>query len=263
MRRKGLRRTRLPESLEDVRSEIDRAVSRQKAGDAGDLWMHRDEIDRLVAALSDFQPEWTVSPCVHQLAILETRHGQAPFENTVSLPDVKHTYEQVLEMLNHIRAQRELPSVTMPLFLYPDDIAVALTPIDPVSPSAVLAELPERNLVKISDRRRRKVLRRQDWAETRRAVLDRDDWQCRKCGQPRDLELYRVDESLADHDIEAYVTLCRACQPPETREVLFRGRRLEPADVVRIRSQLALQFQGGRLERIGFVLGDEYTVLKI
>jgi hypothetical protein len=262
MRRKGLRRRRLPEDLDDVRSEVARVVSRQKDRSAGDLSLHRDEIDGLVASISEFQQEWTGPPCVHQLAVLETRHGKVPFETTTVLPDIEHTYELMLEMLGHIREDKGLAPVKMPLFLYPEDIAVALEPREPVQPSAVLAELPEKELQRVREGRRRRLLRRKDWTETRHAVLDRDDWECRKCGRRKDLELYRVDESPDDHDIDAYITLCRACLPPESRAVVFRGHRVEPADVIRIRSQLALQFQAGSIERVGFVLGDEYVVLK-
>jgi hypothetical protein len=241
---------------------VDRIVSRQKADGARDLLLRRQEIDQLVASISEFQQEWTGPPCVHQLAMLETRFGKVPFEATVVLPDIKHTYALMFEMLGHMREQKGLAPVKMPLFLYPDDIALALQPTEPVPPSAVLAELPEKELQRIRKGRRRRVLRRKDWAETRHAVLDRDDWECRKCGRAKDLELYRVDDSPDDHDIDAYITLCRACLPPAVREVVVRGHRLEPSDVTRIRSQLALQFQAGSLERVGFVLGDEYTVLK-
>lgn len=262
MRRKGLKRRRVPESVEDVAGEVYRVLGRQKPGGRDDLSPYRDEIDELVAGISEFRPAWTETPSVHRVAIVETRYGTTPFEDTVELPDVEHEYPVMLEMLGHIRQQRGLPPVTMPLFLHPDEIELALAPSEPVSPMAVLAGLPETPLQPLSDRRRRRVLRRRDWSETRQAVLDRDDWKCRKCGSLKDLQLYRVDEALDEHDPDAYVTLCRACVPPEPRDVLFRGHRLTPDDVVRIRSQLAVAFQRGSVQRVGFVLGSDYTIMR-
>ena len=260
MRRKGLRRRRLPENVDDVRGEILRVIARQKEGAPHDLSAFDDEINSLEAAISEFHPEWTASPCVYRVARLETGQGIVPLEDNVLLPDVKHTYELAIEMLGHIRAQKDLPPVKMPLFLHPDEIALALRP---VQPAQTRLSLPEKELVPISPRRQRRLIRRQDWSDTRRATLDRDDWECRKCDALKDLHLYRVDETRDQYDPAGYVTLCRRCLPPETQRMAYRSTRdLEPEDVRQIRSQLALIFQKGSIERVGFVLGKEYTVLE-
>jgi hypothetical protein len=262
VRRKGLRRRRLPETVDDVRREVRRIVGRHEQKFPGDLSAFGDEIDSLVASISEFHPEWTESPCAYRVARLETGQGIVFVEDNVLLPDVKHTYELEIEMLNHIRTQKDLPTVTMPLFLHPDEIALDLRPAEPAQTTPVL---PEKELASISPRRRRRLVRRQDWSETRMATLDRDGWECRKCGALKDLHLYRVDQAQDRYDPAGYVTLCRRCLPAEMRRMAYRspgGRSLEPEDVSEIRSQIALMFQRGSLERVGLVVGKEYAVLE-
>ena len=253
------------ENVDDVRGEILRVVARQKQGTPSDLSAFSDEINSLGAAISEFHPEWKVSPCVYRVARLETEQGIVPFEDNVLLPDVKHTYELAIEMLGHIRTQKDLPPVKMPLFLHPVEIVLALRPVQPEQMSAMTLSLPEKELMPISPKRQRRLIRRQDWSETRRATLDRDDWECRKCDALKDLHLYRVDETQDQYDPAGYVTLCRRCLPAKTQRTASwstGGRDLEPEDVRQIRSQLALIFQKGSIERVGFVLGKEYTVLE-
>ncbi|MEP7225589.1 MAG: hypothetical protein ABI783_11615 [Actinomycetota bacterium] len=256
---------RSPDTVDDVRGEILRVVARQKRGGPNDLSGFGDEIDTLLAAISEFRPEWAASPCVYRVARLETDRGIVPFEDTVLLPEVKHTYELAIEMLAHIRTQKDLPLVKMPLFLHPDEIALALRPVQPEQLSTITLSLPEKELVPISPRRQRRLIRRQDWSETRRATLDRDSWECRQCGALKDLHLHRVDETHDEHDPASYVSLCRRCLPPRTTTMGYRStaaHALEPEDVRQIRSQLALIFQKGTIEWVGFVLGKEYTVLE-
>ena len=262
MRTKGLRRRRLPETVEDVRDEVRRIAGRYERSGKGDISAFRDELDSLVGTISELRPEWTTVPCVYRVARLETGDGIVLVEDNALLPDVKHTYELAIEMLNHIRTQKSLPAVTMPLFLQPDEIALDLRPVEPAQ---ALAALPEKELKAISPRRQRRLLRRQDWTETRMATLDRDDWECRRCGALKDLHLYRVDETRDLYDPAGYVSLCRRCLPSELGRMTFRspgGRPLEPRDVGRIRSQLALMFQRGSIERVGIVVGEEYAVLE-
>jgi len=265
MRRKGFRRRRLPENVDDVRAEILRVVARRKQAAPSDLWAFGDEINSLEAAISEFRPEWAASPCVYRVARLETDLGIVPFEDTVLLPDIKHTYELAIEMLAHIRKQKDLPLVRMPLFLHPDEIALALRPVQPEQLPATTLSLPEKELLPISPRRQRRLIRREDWSETRRATLDRDNWECRQCGALKDLHLYRADETHDEHDPASYITLCRRCLPQMTTTMVYRSttaHTLEPDDVRRIRSQLALIFQKGAIEFVGLVLGKEYTVLE-
>jgi hypothetical protein len=152
----------------------------------------------------------------------------------------------------------------MPLFLHPDEIVLALRPVQAEQQTPTTLSLPDKELMPISPRRQRRLIRRQDWSETRRATLDRDNWECRQCGALKDLHLYRVDETQDEHDPASYVTLCRRCLPPSA-PMGYRStaaHALEPDDVRRIRSQLALIFQRGTIEWVGFVLGKEYNVLE-
>jgi hypothetical protein len=201
---------------------------------------------------------------VHRVALLETNRGVVPFEDLVVLPDVKHTYELMLEMLGHIRAQKGLEPVTMPLFLQPDEIELALrAPAPGEADDGLLPLSPEPELR--GRRRRPRPARRPSWMKTRLAVLDRDDWKCRRCGAKKDLHLHRVDAERGEHDPDAYVTLCRACLVrSERREAASRAEwhGLRPEDASSIRSQLALVFQRAELQHVGFVFGRTYEVFE-
>jgi hypothetical protein len=251
-------------TLDALRREVQRVVARQKRGSPRDLSAHGDELDALLASISEIRPEWGASPCVHRVARIETERGVLPFEDLVVLPDVKHTYELMLEMLGHIRAQKGLRPVTMPLFLQPDEIALAL---HAPAPEGLEEELPPpaAEPAPSSRRRRQRRPRRPSWEKTRLAVLDRDDWRCRRCGATRDLHLHRVDEERDEHDPDAFITLCRACVLRiERRESASQAEwhGLRPEDASHIRSQLALVFQRAELQRVGCVFGRTYAVLE-
>jgi hypothetical protein len=253
-------------SLDELREAVRRVVGKQKRGSSRDLSAYGVEIESLLASISEVRPDWRASPCVHRVARLDTTLGVVPFEDLVVLPDVKHTYELMLEMLGHIRAQKGLEPVTMPLFLQPDEIALALRDPAPdeiedgFDPSAARPEPEPRRRW-----RRPRPARRPSWTKTRLAVLDRDDWNCRRCGAKRDLHLHRVDAERDEHDPDAYVTLCRACLVRiERRDAGSRAEwhGLRPEDASSIRSQLALVFQRDELQHVGFVFDRAYEVLE-
>lgn len=252
-------------SIDDVRREVLRVVSRQKPGGPRDVSRFSEEIDSLLASVSEYRPEWEASPCVYRVARLETDQGIASFEDNVVLPDVKHTLELVVEMLGHIRAQNDLAPAKMPLFLNPDEIALAIQPPPPeLEERGYRSAPPQPELVR-NPRRSRRLGRRPSPEKTRRAVLERDEWKCQKCGATKDLHLHRLDGERDRHDPAAYVTMCRHCVLLTERgkgapRAAWQG--LHPEHATNIRSQLALVFQKGKIEWIGFVFGTDYVVLE-
>ncbi|MEO9295066.1 MAG: hypothetical protein ABI347_05645 [Nitrososphaera sp.] len=109
---------------QDVKREINRIVSRQKPGSKDDLSPFQHEIQELMS-FSEFHQEWKKSPAVFRVARLD---GDSAYTDNIVLPEVKHDLELVIKMLNHMRGQKGLPTVNMPLFAQPDEIALARGP---------------------------------------------------------------------------------------------------------------------------------------
>ena len=67
------------------------------------------------------------------------------------------------------------------------------------------------------------------WARVRRAALDRDDWRCRRCSSPLDLEVHHlkaVAAGGAPYALDNVEVLCRDCHigehlDPERRAWLW------------------------------------------
>ena len=78
----------------------------------------------------------------------------------------------------------------------------------------------------------RRGIDRKRWRVTRRAVLERDGYRCRKCGRPGRLEvdhIRSVKSGGAALDPNNLQTLCRSCHIGKTRdENLARQARLTP-----------------------------------
>ena len=71
--------------------------------------------------------------------------------------------------------------------------------------------------------RHHQTLNRKRWARTRYAVLERDNWRCRKCGKPGILEVDHVVPLNVQPEQDAYdpngcQVLCRTCHIVKTRE---------------------------------------------
>ena len=49
------------------------------------------------------------------------------------------------------------------------------------------------------------------WARLRRAILDRDGWQCQRCGRYGRLECHHVDGDPGLNTLDNLETLCRRC----------------------------------------------------
>jgi hypothetical protein len=261
--------SRPPKSIDDVTREVRRVVQRQKAGSPKDLSRYGSEIDELLGSLSEFEPVWREIPCVHRVARIRIDGGSVrvdQFADNVVLPDVKHTLELVIEMLNHIRRQRGLDTVRMPIFLQPDEIALGLRRRQ----GDHIEGAPARVVATESSGSRHGTprLSKRSQDKLRRAVLVRDDYRCTRCRFQKDLHLRHREGDYADDDPEAYVTLCRRCYllaegAALTKPAAGDGHEDE-SDLpeVAIRSQLVLVFQKGRINWVGFVFGRDYVVLK-
>ncbi|MDQ3874160.1 MAG: HNH endonuclease [Actinomycetota bacterium] len=240
-----------------------KVVERRRRG-ADDLARFEPEIEALLASFSEFLPEWKECPAVFRVARVETEGGTVPFLDNVVLPDVKHNLDLVLEMLNYIREQRGLPSIAMPLFVQPDEIALALR-----QPRTAATERPGA-LPTGAERAAghpRGFRSRRKREKTRRLVLERDGWRCTRCGAANDLHLHIAGGGRRADDPEAYVTLCRRChleadgQAPLAAPASFHLRYRDEVGPVPIRSQLALVFQRSSITWVGFVFGRDYVLL--
>ncbi len=257
----------MPRPLRDidaVKREVARVVDKQKAGDSNDIVRFRDEIEALLASFSVFLPQWRELPSVFRVARVETAARAVPFSENIVLPNVKHELETLVEMLNYMREQKDLPAVRMPLFFQPDEISLALE-----RPGECHCD-EERTI----DARRRTAARlgrrgTNKWVWTRQKVFNRDDRTCQRCGAQKDLHVHRLADGRRGSDPVSYVTLCRRCHvvegkglSPEAAALRFRLDQEADLDGTAIRSQLALVFQKGKLEWVGVVVGREYFVLK-
>ena len=111
-------------STVQVRDEIKKIVARQKKGSIDDLTPFGAEVDNLLLQL-EFKPNWKKLPIVARAAIMEVEGKIVAFSEDVVLPNTKHDLELVLKMLNYMREQKKLTAVKMPLFIQPDEVALA------------------------------------------------------------------------------------------------------------------------------------------
>jgi hypothetical protein len=109
---------------DQVRAETRKIVARQKKGSIDDLTPFNAEIERLLLQIQ-FKPEWKKLPVVTRVAILDIGNETVPFAEDIVLPNTKHDLELVVKMLNYMREQKKLRAVKMPLFVQPDEIALA------------------------------------------------------------------------------------------------------------------------------------------
>jgi hypothetical protein len=109
---------------EQVRAETRKIVARQKKGSIDDLTPFNAEIERLLLQIQ-FKPDWKKLPVVTRVAILDIGNETVPFAEDIVLPNTKHDLELVVKMLNYMREQKKLRAVKMPLFVQPDEIALA------------------------------------------------------------------------------------------------------------------------------------------
>lgn len=108
-----------------IKQEIIKLLERQKAGTWDDLSSFRKEIDDLLSSFSEFNPAWKKMPTVFRIARIKTDGQNRVYLENVELPNTKHDIELVLKMLNHLRKEKGLAEVRMPLFVQPDEISLA------------------------------------------------------------------------------------------------------------------------------------------
>ena len=111
-------------STEQVKNEVRRTVARQKKGSRDDLTPFSAEIDKLLSYV-EFKLEWKKLPIVARVALVESGEKSIPYVEDVALPNTKHDLDLVIKMLNYMREQNKLNAVKMPLFVQPDEIALA------------------------------------------------------------------------------------------------------------------------------------------
>ena len=111
-------------NTEQVRIEVRKIVTRQKKGSIDDLTPFSAQIDILLLNLQ-FRPEWKKLPVVTRVATLDSGNGTFSYTEDIVLPNTKHDLELVIKMLNYMREQKKLSAVKMPLFVQPDEIALA------------------------------------------------------------------------------------------------------------------------------------------
>ena len=110
--------------IEEVKREIARIVDRQKPGSPDDLSPFKAEIEELMSLFGEFNPKWKKAPAIFRVVRVDAGLTRSYLESVV-LPDIKHDLDLVLKMLNHMREQKGLQAVKMPLFVQPDEIALA------------------------------------------------------------------------------------------------------------------------------------------
>jgi len=125
-----------------VKREIIRLVERQKRGTWDDLSPFRKEIDELLSSFSEFLPSWKKAPAVFRVARVQAGGEARTYTENIELPDIKHDIDMVLQMLNHMRKEKGLAEVKMPLFVQPDEMSLAFKAgrID-YQPDSILSQL--------------------------------------------------------------------------------------------------------------------------
>jgi hypothetical protein len=108
-----------------VRSEIEKIVARQKRGSTDDLSAFRGEIEELLSAITEFHREWKKPPVIFRIARVRIGDAVFAFKENIMLPNVQHDLDLILKMRSHMRKEKGLPEVKMPLFVQPDEISLA------------------------------------------------------------------------------------------------------------------------------------------
>jgi hypothetical protein len=111
--------------LPGVKREIYKLLEKQKAGTWDDLSPFQNEIEDLLSQFSEFNPSWRKVPTVFRIARVKAGSENHSYIENVELPNTKHDIDLVLKMLNHMRKEKGLAEVKMPLFVQPDEIALA------------------------------------------------------------------------------------------------------------------------------------------
>jgi hypothetical protein len=113
--------------IEEVKGQILKIILKQDRDSQFSLIPSMREVQELLSEFSEFNPKWKKFPVLFRIARIKISDhiGTTSFQENVELPDVKHDLDLIIKMLNHIRQQKNLKIVKMPLFINPDEIYLA------------------------------------------------------------------------------------------------------------------------------------------
>ena len=113
--------------IDEVKGQILEIISKQDRDSQSSLIPSMREVQELLSELSEFNPKWKKLPVLFRIARIKISDhiGTRSFQENVELPDVKHDLDLIIKMLNHMRQQKNLKAVKMPLFINPDEIYLA------------------------------------------------------------------------------------------------------------------------------------------
>jgi hypothetical protein len=113
--------------IEEVKGQILKIILKQDRDSQFSLIPSMGEVQELLSEFSEFNPKWKKFPVLFRIARIKISDhiGTTSFQENVELPDVKHDLDLIIKMLNHMRQQKNLKIVKMPLFINPDEIYLA------------------------------------------------------------------------------------------------------------------------------------------
>jgi hypothetical protein len=113
--------------IDEVKGQFLNIISKQDRDSQYSIMPTMREVQGLLSEFSEFNPKWKKLPILYRIARIKISDpiGTTAFQENVELPDVKHDLDLIIKMLNHMRQQKNLKAVQMPLFINPDEIYLA------------------------------------------------------------------------------------------------------------------------------------------
>lgn len=113
--------------IDEVKGQILKIILKQDRDNQSSLVPSMREVQGLLSEFSEFNPKWKKLPILYRIARIKSSDpiGTTAFQENVELPDVKHDLDLIIKMLNHMRQQKNLKAIKMPLFINPDEIYLA------------------------------------------------------------------------------------------------------------------------------------------
>lgn len=116
-------------NIEDVKEQITKIISSQRKQIESNLKTTVSEVQNFLSEISEFNDSWTRLPTIYRIAWISTSEDDTvenvTFKENIELPNVDHDLELIMKMLNHIRDEKNLKITDVPLFVHPDEIAIA------------------------------------------------------------------------------------------------------------------------------------------
>jgi hypothetical protein len=122
------RRRKQFNDLFDVKKEISKIILKEQHATETYLNVSSVDIEKLLSELKEFNDKWNALPVVCRIArvkISEDCTKILTFYENLEMPDIKHDIELIVNMLNHMREQKNLKRTDMALFIHPDEINLA------------------------------------------------------------------------------------------------------------------------------------------